>query len=1002
MATLKDTLFQGDLTSTHPIYPGYNDGAIGSQGSYYLYGNTGNSGIRTNGNFLVNGNIYWGNQSVWLTDWLNQNVKTNAGPTFAEVYTNGWFRNNAANAGLYHSSNGNHFYSTSAQSWVLTGSTNPELQFRAGHQGTVRGYLYGDSNNNFGILSNDGTWSVRVNNSEVELYHVTYADDLRANIIYDRNNTAYYMNMDGTSNIWRLQANDKYHYFGSSSNWDSGNLNGSNSTITNVHFQGHQDFWIGAGNTKWYGSAVTSHHDLLINTMQDSGPNTRGITFTATLSGTSTYRLGRWFSHNTQAGSYLHVDGSIKIGATSDYYSTPVAKLHVTGVTAGADVLAIDGVNGRLFTVTDDLSDSLFSVNTIAGLPVIEAFADNTVKIGPFTAPVEITSTGELKVNGGTNLGTAITGATVSNDTITFTRADGNTFAVTTSDADTNTVTSIGISGDLSTGNITLAGSGATTITKSGGTITISSTDTDTNTWRPLGTGATDAAAGNHNHNSTYLGISAKAADSYLVAGLDVHTGRNNEANKVVRTDANGYIQAGWINTTSGNNTTTTPNKFFGSEDGYIRYYDRAYTQMYLGNTYKYTTSRREHTSDSHYWTGVMGWGTTDWNSMFHWGSGFLDSWSSPGNQPPSGDGHHTGLQVLHYTNGTNAYGWQMAGAPSSNEIWHRHRWGTAFSTWRKLIDSANITSQSVNYANSAGSASSASSATTANRLDTYGIVYGNDWNSYYVNAKLIAAQAHGWSGANGPVGAYTYGSLLSYRQEGSAQWQMYLAENSGDSSSNQYKMYIRSGWNGSWGGWRRIVDMAGDTCTINDSPSATLKVEGSGQWGTATEGIVEVRAQSDNWATKSYRWRTRAGDFNGAAFYLDRYTQNGGWTQLGEVPKNSTDFQWQGEIMWGMSDQRVKGNILDMTNGLDKVNQIRPVTFDWVPTEGVSEREGADFGFIAQELEQIVPEAVYTRTDGYKTVRYEKVVPILLQAVKEQQSTINDLIARIEALESK
>ena len=51
-----------------------------------------------------------------------------------------------------------------------------------------------------------------------------------------------------------------------------------------------------------------------------------------------------------------------------------------------------------------------------------------------------------------------------------------------------------------------------------------------------------------------------------------VHTGRNNEANKIVRTDANGYIQAGWINTTSGDMGTTGITRIYCSDDGYIRY----------------------------------------------------------------------------------------------------------------------------------------------------------------------------------------------------------------------------------------------------------------------------------------------------------------------------------------------------------------------------------------------------------------------------------------------
>ena len=76
------------------------------------------------------------------------------------------------------------------------------------------------------------------------------------------------------------------------------------------------------------------------------------------------------------------------------------ATLGIVSTTLGSDPFYVDGVNGRLFSVTDDLSDSLFSVNTIAGLPVIEAFADNTVNIGPFTNPVTINNAGLLFIGG--------------------------------------------------------------------------------------------------------------------------------------------------------------------------------------------------------------------------------------------------------------------------------------------------------------------------------------------------------------------------------------------------------------------------------------------------------------------------------------------------------------------------------------------------------------------------------------------------------------------------
>ncbi len=67
-----------------------------------------------------------------------------------------------------------------------------------------------------------------------------------------------------------------------------------------------------------------------------------------------------------------------------------------------------------------------------------------------------------------------------------------------------------------------------------------------------------------------YSGNAAK------VGGLFVHSGTNNEANKIVRTDANGYINAGWINIISGDNGTTALDRIYASNDGYLRYYTPA------------------------------------------------------------------------------------------------------------------------------------------------------------------------------------------------------------------------------------------------------------------------------------------------------------------------------------------------------------------------------------------------------------------------------------------
>lgn len=126
-----------------------------------------------------------------------------------------------------------------------------------------------------------------------------------------------------------------------------------------------------------------------------------------------------------------------------------VGTVNVTGSTAGAELLTVDGTYGRLFTVTDDLSDSLFSVNTVAGLPALEVFADNTIKLGAFANPITIDSSSNISIPGtitasgynDSNWNTAfndrITAAAVSGTstkTLTLTQGDGSTITASWTD----------------------------------------------------------------------------------------------------------------------------------------------------------------------------------------------------------------------------------------------------------------------------------------------------------------------------------------------------------------------------------------------------------------------------------------------------------------------------------------------------------------------------------------------------------------------------------------
>ena len=86
-------------------------------------------------------------------------------------------------------------------------------------------------------------------------------------------------------------------------------------------------------------------------------------------------------------------------------------------------------------------------------------------------------------------------------------------------------------------------------------------------------------------------------------------------------------------------------------------------------------------------------------------------------------------------------------------------------------------------------------------------------------------------------------------------------------------------------------------------------------------------------------------------------------------------------------SDERLKENKKIIENALEKVGSINGYEFDWIPKEGIHDNKGHDIGVIAQEIEKIIPEVVTTRESGYKAVKYEKIVPLLIQAIKEMSA---------------
>ena len=93
-------------------------------------------------------------------------------------------------------------------------------------------------------------------------------------------------------------------------------------------------------------------------------------------------------------------------------------------------------------------------------------------------------------------------------------------------------------------------------------------------------------------------------------------------------------------------------------------------------------------------------------------------------------------------------------------------------------------------------------------------------------------------------------------------------------------------------------------------------------------------------------------------------------------------------------SDLRLKKDIKPLKSALSTLGKLQGKSYRW------KDNNEPDIGLIAQELEKVIPELVKTDDKGYKSIVYQKLTAVLIEAVKEQQQEINNLSDRIALLE--
>jgi hypothetical protein len=110
-------------------------------------------------------------------------------------------------------------------------------------------------------------------------------------------------------------------------------------------------------------------------------------------------------------------------------------------------------------------------------------------------------------------------------------------------------------------------------------------------------------------------------------------------------------------------------------------------------------------------------------------------------------------------------------------------------------------------------------------------------------------------------------------------------------------------------------------------------------------------------------------------------------------------------------SDARIKENVITIENALEKITKMRGVYFDWIPkvqNKSDPDSMSRQIGFIAQEVETVLPELILHDTVGIEgipnvlSVDYPRITAVLVEGMKEQQTQINDLKVRLLTLEGR
>jgi len=363
----------------------------------------------------------------------------------------------------------------------------------------------------------------------------------------------------------------------------------------------------------------------------------------------------------------------------------------------------------------------------------------------------------------------------------------------------------------------------------------------------------------------------------------------------------------------------------------------------------------------------------------------------------------------------------QLAFDYASDVAYFRRRDDGGWRTWREFIHSGNIGSQSVSYATSAGNADTVDSlhASSFVRNDTTGqyLKAYYEYGSFLTSERPIDLVNQGLAGGGLRV------DFMNPSYTGNGNWGHTITW----SGYNGYTMYQLAGSYGagaavelyvrnerdhgrtSWSDWRRLLHdgnyssyalpLSGGTVTGQttfNSSTYPVFIFSYGNTANVSAQGLQVYSQSGNGAIMAFH---RGGHYAvNMGLDSDNVIRIGGWS----ASANRMQLDMSGNVTFagnvtGYSDARIKTDIQTIGNALEKVKQLRGVTFRRTDSDDRS----TNMGVIAQEVLAVVPEVVSQDASGMYNVAYGNMAGLLIEAIKDQQALIDQQQKQIDELKA-